>query len=83
MLVVVYKGYMLVDEVAQKIFTLTHMLVQFPFYLRLLLDGDGFRQVARLIHVAAAAHGDVIGQQLQRHDFQDRRHEFRARREFR
>ena len=41
-----------------------------------LLDGDRFRQVARLVHVAAAAHRDVIGQQLQRNDFENRRQQF-------
>src|SRR5690606_40710258 len=29
-----------------------------------LLHGDGFRQIARLIHVGAFEDGDVIGQQL-------------------
>ena len=33
-----------------------------------LLDGDALGEIARLIHVAAAAHGDVVSQQLQRHD---------------
>ena len=33
-----------------------------------LLDRHGLGEVARLIDVAAAAHGDVIGEQLQRHD---------------
>jgi hypothetical protein len=30
----------------------------------LLLDGDGLREVARLIDVAPAANGNVIGQEL-------------------
>jgi hypothetical protein len=29
-------------------------------------------EIARLIHIATPAHGNVIRQQLQRHDFQDR-----------
>src|SRR5271156_3970578 len=37
-----------------------------------LLDGDGFCEVARLIHVAAPPHRYVIGQQLQRDYFQER-----------
>ena len=36
-----------------------------------LFDGDALGQIARLIDVAAAADGDVIRQQLQRHDFED------------
>ena len=36
------------------------------------LDGDALGQVARLVDVAAAAHGDVIRQQLQRHDLENR-----------
>ncbi len=38
-----------------------------------LLYSHGFRQVSRLVHVAAAAHRDVIGQQLHGDDFQDGR----------
>ena len=34
-----------------------------------LFNGHGLRQVAGLIHVAAAADGDVISQQLQGNDF--------------
>ena len=37
-----------------------------------LLDGNAFGQVAGLVDVAAAADGDVVGQQLQRHDLQQR-----------
>src|SRR5208282_6786650 len=42
-----------------------------------LLDGDGFGQVAGLIHVAAAADGDVIGEQLQGDDLQQDCEQFR------
>jgi hypothetical protein len=37
------------------------------------LDGDGFGQVAGLIDVATAAHGDVVGEQLQGDNFEQRR----------
>ena len=37
------------------------------------LHRDALRQIARLVDVAAAAHRDVVRQQLQRHDLQDRR----------
>ncbi len=37
---------------------------------RWLLDGDGFGEVAGLIDVAAAADSDVMGEQLQRGNFQ-------------
>src|SRR5580698_10729114 len=37
-----------------------------------LLDGDGFGQVAGLVYVAAAPDGDVVGEQLQRHDLDER-----------
>ena len=37
---------------------------------RELFHGYRFGQVARLVYVAATAHRDVIGQQLQRHDLQ-------------
>ena len=43
-----------------------------------LLDRDRLRQIARLIDIAAAADGDVIGQQLARHDFQNRHQQFRC-----
>ena len=38
-----------------------------------LFDRDALRQIPRLVDVAAAAHGDVVGQQLQRNDHHDRR----------
>src|SRR6202050_5215525 len=41
-----------------------------------LLDGDGLGQVARLIHVASATHGDVIRQKLKRDDLEDCREKF-------
>ena len=41
--------------------------------LNRLFDGDGFREIARLIDVATAAHGDVVGEHLERNDFQNRR----------
>jgi len=37
-----------------------------------LLDGDRFGQVARLVDVAAAADGDVIREQLERNNFEQR-----------
>jgi hypothetical protein len=37
-----------------------------------LFDGNAFGEVAGLIDVAAAADGDVIGQQLQRNHFENR-----------
>ena len=48
-----------------------------------LFDGDRFGEIARLIDVAAAAHGDVVREQLQRNDFENRRDQIRARWEFR
>ena len=42
-----------------------------------LFDGDGFSEVARLVHVAAAPDGDVVRQHLQRNDFEDRCEELR------
>src|SRR5258706_16389914 len=36
------------------------------------LDGDALGQVARLIHVAAARDGNVVREQLEREDGQDR-----------
>src|ERR1017187_6534396 len=47
-----------------------------------LFDGHALGEIAGLIDVAAAAHGDVIGQELQRHDFQNRREQFMGRRDF-
>src|SRR5579875_3935820 len=47
-----------------------------------LLHSHGFSQIARLIHIAAAAHGDVIGEKLERQNFQNRRENFRRRRNF-
>ena len=41
-----------------------------------LLDGDGLGEVAGLVNVAAAADGDVVGQQLQRNDLDQRREQF-------
>src|SRR5512146_643102 len=35
--------------------------------------GHRLREVARLVHIAAAAHGDVVGEQLQRQDREHRR----------
>src|SRR5438445_3012937 len=37
-----------------------------------LFDSDGFGEVARLIDVAAAADGDVVGEKLERDDFEER-----------
>lgn len=39
----------------------------------MLFDGHGLGQIARLIHIAATPYGDVVGQELQRNDGQDRR----------
>jgi hypothetical protein len=44
---------------------------------RPLFHGNRFGQVARLVNVASAAHGNVIRQQLQRHHFQDWQQQFR------
>ena len=45
--------------------------------LRDLFDSHGFRQVPRLIDVASAPHRDVVGEHLQRNDFQQRREQIR------
>ena len=45
-----------------------------------LFDGYGFGQVSGLVYVAAAADGDVVGQQLERDDFENGRQFFRGRR---
>ena len=37
-----------------------------------LLYGDGLGEIAWLVNIAAAADGDVIGQQLKGHDFNER-----------
>src|SRR3990172_1299070 len=37
-----------------------------------LLDGDGLREVAGLVHVAAEAHADVVREELERHDREQR-----------
>src|SRR5579863_10174211 len=37
-----------------------------------LFDRDAFSQIARLIHVASASDGDVIGEQLKRHNLEYR-----------
>src|SRR5674476_818500 len=47
-----------------------------------LFHGDALGEIAGLIDVAAAAHGDVIGQQLQGHDGENRRQQFRRGRNF-
>ena len=47
---------------------------------RRLLDGHRLGQIARLIDVAAAAHRDVIRQQLQRQNFEQRDQQFWRRR---
>src|SRR5579862_2319103 len=49
---------------------------------RSLFYGDGLREVTWLIHVAAAAYGDVISEKLQRNDFKNRREQLRRRRNF-
>ena len=45
-----------------------------------LFDGDRFGEIARLIDVAAAADSDVIGEKLERDDFEQGRKNFRRRR---
>ena len=47
----------------------------------LLLNGYRLRQIARLIHITATAHRNVVSQQLQRDDLQNRRQFFRGRRD--
>ncbi len=42
-----------------------------------LFDGYGFNQVARAVDIHSALHGDVIGQHLQRNDFENRRKQLR------
>ncbi len=37
-----------------------------------LLDGDALREIARFVDVAAELDGEVVGEQLQRDDGQDR-----------
>src|SRR5215469_16521916 len=37
-----------------------------------LLHRHAFRQIPRLVHIAATADGNMIRQQLERHDLQDR-----------
>ena len=41
-----------------------------------LLDRYGFCEVARLVYIASAADCDVIGQQLQRDNFNERHQQF-------
>jgi hypothetical protein len=41
-----------------------------------LLNSYGFCQVSRLVHVAAASHGYMVGQQLQWHDRKHGREKF-------
>ena len=49
-----------------------------PQYRRRLLDGHALRQIPRLIDIAAAAHRNVIREQLQRNHFEQRKQEFAA-----
>src|SRR5439155_113412 len=44
-----------------------------------LLHRHRLREVARLVHVAAEAHGDVVGEELERDDGDERRQELGAR----
>ncbi len=44
-----------------------------------LFDGNGFCQISWLVDVAPAAYRDVIREELQRNDFQQRRENFRRR----
>ena len=48
---------------------------------RALFDRHALGEIARLIDVAAAADGDVVREQLQRHDHHDRRQQLRRRRQ--
>ena len=43
-------------------------------------DRDALGEVARLIHVASEPHRDVISEQLQRHDLEQRQQQFVRRR---
>ena len=45
-----------------------------------LFDGDGLREIARLVHIAAARNCSIVGKQLQRDDGEDRHDEFIRRR---
>ena len=47
---------------------------------RVLFHGNGLGEVAWLVDVAAAAHGDVVGEQLQRHNLNERREQRIGRR---
>jgi hypothetical protein len=44
--------------------------------------GNGLGQVAGLVYVAAATDGDVIGQELQRNNFEEWNQEFGCGRQF-
>src|ERR1700691_3847821 len=41
-----------------------------------LFNGNRFGQISWLVYVATAAHGDVVSEQLQRHNFDHRREQF-------
>ncbi len=42
----------------------------------MLLDGDALGEIAGLVDIAAAANGDVVGEQLQRNHFEQRQQQF-------
>lgn len=44
-----------------------------------LLHSDRFRQIARLVHVATATDGDIVSEQLQGDDFDQRGKQFENR----
>ena len=46
-----------------------------------LFHGDRLGEVAGLVYVAAASHGDVIGEQLQGHDLEGRGQQLRRLRD--
>ncbi len=47
-----------------------------PFFGLCLFDGDGLGEVAGLVYVAAAADGDVIREELQGDNLDERREQF-------
>lgn len=46
-----------------------------------LFHGDGFCEVARLVHVAATTNGNVVSKQLQRDDLNEWREQLECRRD--
>jgi hypothetical protein len=44
---------------------------EYPFEKIILFHGNGFREVSGLVDVAAAADGDVVGEELEGNYFED------------